>query len=92
VEDLFEVSNNRFMALCADICNASKHLAYGNLRNNRTQEDPEPADGAIVRDNVSTGEVSASYRVETNTGDEDAFNIAEECIEEWRQFLQSNNL
>lgn len=78
------------MTICADLCNGSKHLELGS--GGRSNEEPEMADGAIIRDNVSTGEISASYRVETNSGDEDAFNIAEECMDEWRQFLQNNNL
>jgi hypothetical protein len=78
------------MSLCADICNGSKHLKLNSK--GWSKENPEMADGAIVRDNVSTGVVSVSYKVETDTGEKDAYDLAEECIKEWKKFMKTHNL
>lgn len=78
------------MTLCADICNATKHLQLNG--SGRSGEEPEMSDGAHVTSNVSEMESSATYMVETNSGEKDAAQLAEECKSAWDTFLQSQGL
>lgn len=78
------------MTVCADICNATKHLYLNG--SGRSGEDPELSEGAHVIVNAAKGESSATYKVEMDTGEKDAYELAKECKDAWDSFLQSNSL
>jgi len=78
------------LKLCADICNAIKHLS---LSRTRTGDQPE-----FTRTHYTValgGEpavVSAQYTIETTHGPIDAFDIAKKSMEAWRTFFSQNGI
>lgn len=84
------IASSEQISICADICNATKHLSlYGS---GWSGEDPEIANGAKVTVYAREGKSSATYTIETATGDIDAYQLAKECRKKWDLFLQSVGL
>lgn len=73
------ITSNKDLSLCADLCNALKHLT---LTKRRSTENPSFASNHITikigrKDGV---EISINYNVSTSSGDIDAFQIAGNCV------------
>ena len=73
------------LQICADICNATKHLRLDRERSHQC-----PALGA--RDvNLTLGngtpQISIRFIVETKSCPRDAFELAGKCLALWREFL-----
>jgi len=86
------IDGNRSLRLCADICNALKHLE--RTKRDRSHEDPEFGKTHFAL-NVGSGSlpiVSLKYEVDTNNGSEDAFNLATDCVNAWDGFLSTHGL
>jgi hypothetical protein len=78
------VSSSQSMRLCADLCNGSKHFALKTPR--------ESADTKIGQRHFKVGlsepvTISARYTVESAGQTYDAFELAHDCLEEWRAYL-----
>lgn len=90
--DSFIAANN-CMELCGDICNAEKHL---NLNSSGiTGEHPEIDDGALIEVNPSGGNnnLTASLEIHLDNGTTmDAYQLAKDCIDAWKNFFQTHNL
>lgn len=84
------IDTNDCMALCADICNATKHLYLNS--SGWSKEDPQIDERASATVSAATGESSATFRVNTNSGKKDAYELAKECRETWDEFLRSKGL
>lgn len=86
------IETTECLSLCGDICNATKHLELDT--SGFTGEHPEISEGAELTVSLtpSEGESSATYRVETDSGDEDAYQLAKDCKDAWDGFIQSNGL
>ena len=79
------INGSRALRLCADICNALKHLA---LTESRSGEDPSfgPKRYSLTLGAGVPPMISLKYEVNTTTGPEDAFALATDCLGEWKRF------
>ncbi|WP_436343092.1 hypothetical protein [Natronorubrum sp. FCH18a] len=84
------IDTNDHMSLCADICNATKHLTLDN--SGRSGEKPELHEGKGVTIRVGEGDSLVTKKVKTDSGELDSYELAKECKEAWDTFLQSNRL
>lgn len=84
------INTNRWLALCADICNASKHL---KLTSSRSEENPAFGNKAVsVHINSPRGTlISIKYTIDTEEGPLDAFSLATDCLRSWDQYLKTIN-
>jgi len=81
------INNTPSLKLCADICNGLKHLR----RNRPTRSEENLRFGPrLFKVGVGTRPttIAIEYVVETSSGPIKAFDIAEECLNVWRQFLE----
>jgi hypothetical protein len=90
VENL--ISSNTDLSICADLCNALKHLS---LTRPRSTENPSFSGGHVTI-NITDGfgvqekvDISIKYTVATKSGDIDAFQLAERCVSAWEQFINN---
>ena len=84
VEDY--VTKSEALSLCADICNGLKHLT---VTRPRSKKDPQFGKSLFklgVGQEPTT--IAVEYTITTNSGDIDAFKLAEECMEAWKNFLK----
>lgn len=77
------ISASPQLSLCADICNGSKHLTLTKAP--RSGEKPEVGG---VQARISMGKVTViKASVQHKGSSVDAFELAEQCMEEWKNFL-----
>jgi hypothetical protein len=91
VEDY--INSTRYLLICADLCNATKHL---RLDRPRSAENPEFSGGNVVL-KITDGlkqqekiEISIDYKISTQSGDLDALEVATQCMQAWEAFLRTN--
>ena len=91
VENL--INQNTNLNICADLCNALKHLTLTRPRSN---ENPNFAGAKInlnIRDGIGVKEkvdISIKYTISTSSGEIDAFELAKHCVSAWEQFINDN--
>jgi len=82
------IDQNEELKLCADICNAIKHL-----RLTTTRSDQDPRFGRRLF-HVGLGgpetTVSVDYTIDTSSGPVDAFELATKCLQAWENFIESH--
>lgn len=82
------INKNEELRLCADICNATKHL---HLTSSRSGQDPRFGQRKFK---VGVGgpptTISAKYTVDTSVGPVDAFELATKCLQAWKTFIRSH--
>ena len=73
------------LQLCADICNAHKHL---QLNRPRSAENPRVG-GQQMDVKLGEGEqaIKIKFTIDTASGPRDAFELATKCLELWKQFI-----
>lgn len=87
------VTSDRWLSMCADLCNAQKHLV---LNRHRSTESPAPAGGNIsllINDGLGGQEkvqISISYKISTSSGALDALEVANRSMQAWAAFLRAN--
>lgn len=84
------ITENECLAICADICNASKHL-----RLDRSRSDKKPKIGSDdFYDTVGPGERSRRtwWYVEIEGEMFDPFELATECVKCWEVFFEKHAL
>jgi len=79
------INNSRALSLCADLCNATKHMAL--TKPPRSGDRPEIESAHFGLD-LATGVLSVRYSISTLSGTLDAFDLASECLSEWHRFLK----
>ena len=79
------INSNVGLQVCADICNAHKHLL---LKHPRSAENPKMGPKKFF---VGLGSgpttVRANYTIDTASGPREAYELAERCAELWRSFI-----
>lgn len=85
------IDASRPLSLCADICNATKHLT---LRTSRSKQSPEFGKKLfkVGLSNTQPTTIALDYEITTTAGPIDAFRLANECIDAWKDFITSNKL
>ncbi len=88
------INTNPDLAMCADLCNALKHLTL--TRDRRSSENPTFS-GSHITLNITDGlgvneciDISIRYNISTKSGNIDAFELANRCIAAWDSFIKSN--
>lgn len=88
VEDF--VRQSEFLRVCGDICNGSKHLTITNPRSDKNTK----VGGRNF--SLNFGGIfsifKARYKIISGKKKYDAFELASQCMEEWRRFLAEKNL
>lgn len=83
------------MLVCQDICNGFKHYRLDPARRTTSDADwttaTRPADPVVVAGGLSSRKVGGQrgqrWVFETDGGDRDMFELADDCVEAWRKFL-----
>jgi hypothetical protein len=76
------------LQLCADICNALKHLSRN--RPNRSGKDPEFGKQEVFLDLGTSGRaIRITYWVDTKDGPMDAFALATDCVAAWDCYIRT---
>ena len=80
------INDNYDLKLCADICNAHKHL---KLTSSRSKQNPTfgPRHFKVHVGPTVGPRIQVSYVVDTSAGPRDAFAIAESCVRAWDNFI-----
>lgn len=87
------INANQDLQLCADLCNAQKHL---KLTSQRSGQNPQFG-GSHMRLNITEGggpttvKIAVSYSVDTTSaGTIDALDLAKRCVTAWKDFIEAN--
>ena len=82
------VTESKALSICADLCNRNKHFRLDRKR--RSGITPELR-YITTSDNLATDPRTTTIRVilQTLRGDTDAYALAEECIDAWREFIRT---
>jgi hypothetical protein len=86
------INGSRPLSLCADICNARKHLRLTSS-SRPIRENPafgKKQFGLALGSGPPT--ISLSYEITTDAGPIDAFQLATDCLTAWDTFLSTNGL
>jgi hypothetical protein len=82
------INNNNDLRLCADICNAYKHVS---LNCPRSTESPIVGGQNI---NLKLGEdskvISIKFVIDTESGPRDGFDLATNCLKLWESFIDQH--
>jgi hypothetical protein len=81
------VSGERSLSLCADVCNALKHLTLSSPPRSGEQHRIGKRDFAV--DLGSPVRISLHLTIETDSGAEDAYQLASQCVSAWNTFLRT---
>ena len=79
------INANQELQLCADICNAHKHL---RLDSPRSTENPRVGGQKIdleLRDGEAA--IKIKFTIDTASGPLDAFELATRCLDLWKEFI-----
>ena len=79
------INVNQELQLCADICNAHKHL---RLDSPRSTENPSVG-GQKIELKLGAGEaaIKIKFTIDTTSGPCDAFELATRCLALWKEFI-----
>lgn len=88
------INSNQDLQLCADLCNAQKHLS---LTSSRSGQNPQ-FDGGLTKLDITEGggpttvRIAVSYNVTTTgAGTIDALTLARRCVGAWESFVAAND-
>jgi hypothetical protein len=88
------INGDAYLKLCADLCNAQKHLT---LTTSRSSQNPV-FDGGTIKLNITEGagptqvKVAVAYNIATATlGTIDALDLARNCVNSWKTFIAAND-
>ena len=84
------IRNSQNLSICADICNGLKHLKL-----NHPKIDPDTTfGGKHFKVGLGTQPTTIALNIEiiSNGVTYDAFNLATDCIKEWKNYLISKNM
>lgn len=76
------INESRSLAVCADLCNATKHMV---VKHPRSGQLPEFARADIGLD-ISAQTIGVRFEISTACGARDAFDLATECLSDWDHF------
>lgn len=89
------ISQNTDLSICADLCNALKHLTLTRSRSNKNPI----FDGGNIKLNITDGigikeevAISITYKISTSSGEIDAFELAGRCMSTWEKFIKDNSV
>jgi hypothetical protein len=83
------INDTECLSHCADICNGIKHLEL-DIKKSRTGKQPEFKGRNHAVNIGPTGKFyGCRYHIITSKGNKDAFKLARECIEKWRDFIKN---
>ncbi len=86
------VNSERSLKLCADLCNALKHLSRD--KSDRSKENPDFGK-KVIKMELGPGFTTTAglnYEIETDNGPIDAFVLATQCVSAWETFLSQHKL
>lgn len=84
------INSNRFLKLCADICNSLKHLTVTSHRSGESPAFGKKDYSLALGGGPPT--IRLKYQVDATGGPIDAFQLATECVGAWDAFLAENGL
>jgi hypothetical protein len=81
------INKNKCLQICADICNSTKHL--------KLNQAPRCVGGDLIESTLWIGARDGSKyiwvrsTILTDQGERNAFEIARECVNKWREFIDT---
>ena len=91
VEDF--INKNQDLTLCANICNGHKHFTLDRrrIKKKRIKKNlrvtKQQAETHIKGDSI---ESKIQYKITTDSGERDALELAQSCLNLWEKFIQAN--
>lgn len=85
------VTAERPLRLCADICNALKHVTLTTSRSGENPRFGKKQFAVHLGPGVRTS-IALKYEIATDTGSKDAFDLAKETVDAWDRFLNAHRL
>ncbi|MCS7365552.1 MAG: hypothetical protein NDF54_08960 [archaeon GB-1867-035] len=82
------INQNYCMKVCADICNGIKHLKLSRSRSGK-QPEFESKHFNLTINGKTFPIIAVKLHVETEKGKIDAFELAKECLEKWKDFIKT---
>ena len=83
-------SENECLQMCGDICNGIKHL---ELTDPKREPPAKFEKDARVSRRIEDGKyvsIKANLFISTDKGKHNAFDLATECVEKWKEFIDEN--
>lgn len=81
------VRNTTSMQLCGDICNGIKHLTLNRAPHSTENPKFGPRHYSVTVGGDETT-IKIKWVIKTNSGDRDAFQLATDCVNEWKEFIK----
>ena len=82
------INKNPAMGLLADICNGTKHLKLAKERSNESPEFYSKNYSLTLGGQKAV--VKVKWNIKTKSGNQDAFQLATECVKKWEEFITKN--
>jgi len=79
------VNESRPLSVCADLCNATKHM---ELRDPPRSDQHPKFTAAHYGYAAPAGTITVNYEISTRAGKLDAFDLAGQCLAEWDRFFR----
>ncbi|MCK4622815.1 MAG: hypothetical protein KAT62_11450 [Desulfuromonadales bacterium] len=83
------INQNNELSICADICNAHKHLKLDKPPRSDQERKFGPRVFQVKVGTCDT-EIKVNYTIETISGEIDAFDLATKCLALWEEFIEKN--
>jgi hypothetical protein len=85
------INGSRPLRLCADICNAQKHF---KLTTPRSAEAPKFGKKLfkVGLGNAQPTTIALEWTIEAGSGAVEAFDLATQCLTEWKNYLRTHKL
>jgi hypothetical protein len=77
------INGSTELKVCADLANRSKHSSLSRSRTGDLETGPSGNDVTVM----GGGAASHAFRVSSGGAEWDALDLAEACVETWREFL-----
>lgn len=79
------INQNEDLQICADICNAHKHLFLNSHRS--TQSPSVGGQNIDLKLGAGDPEISIKFVIDTATGPRDGYELATSCLKLWESFI-----
>lgn len=88
------ITNSVELSICADICNATKHLTLTSPRSNKNPQlsGIEYKMKIMEAGSESIVHIAAKFYISTSSGDRDALDLATLCMDAWDSFIKNQKI
>lgn len=84
------VQSNECLSYCADICNGIKHLRLDKRRSDLAEPGFHKRKVSLELAEGRQPSIGIKFELVTEAKTIDAFELATECVDKWREFIEQN--